>query len=88
MGYDRDTTETDDLPAFDNWLVNRRPVEVLGGQHRVAALKRLVSKPALTSKNSIGLAIFTIVVCHKRRRIGCGVSVVTDETAQMRFHPN
>ncbi|KAK4076535.1 hypothetical protein Purlil1_12626 [Purpureocillium lilacinum] len=44
MGYDRDTAETEDLPAFDNWLVNRRPVELLDGQHRVAALKRLVSK--------------------------------------------
>ncbi|GJN78664.1 hypothetical protein PLIIFM63780_002173 [Purpureocillium lilacinum] len=38
------STQTEDLPAFDNWLVNRRPVELLDGQHRVAALKRLVSK--------------------------------------------
>ncbi|PWI65091.1 hypothetical protein PCL_07390 [Purpureocillium lilacinum] len=43
MSYDDDTTETDDMPAFDDWLlVNRRPVELRDGQHRVAALKRLV----------------------------------------------
>lgn len=43
MGYD--TTDTDDMPSFDEWLpVNGHPVELLDGQHRVAALKRLVSK--------------------------------------------
>ncbi|PWI64376.1 hypothetical protein PCL_10514 [Purpureocillium lilacinum] len=42
MGYD--TTDTDDMPSFDKWLpVNGRPVELLDGQHRVAALERLVS---------------------------------------------
>ncbi|GJN86979.1 hypothetical protein PLIIFM63780_010561 [Purpureocillium lilacinum] len=43
MGYDSDTPDADDVPSFDGWLsVNRRPVELLDGQHRVAALKRLV----------------------------------------------
>ncbi|PWI65079.1 hypothetical protein PCL_07378 [Purpureocillium lilacinum] len=44
MGYDDDTTHADDVPSFDKWLrVNGRPAELLDGQHRVAALKRLVS---------------------------------------------
>ena len=44
MGYDGDTLDADDVPSFDKWLlVNGRPVELLDGQHRVAALKRLVS---------------------------------------------
>ncbi|GJN87053.1 hypothetical protein PLIIFM63780_010635 [Purpureocillium lilacinum] len=43
MGYDSDTPDADDVPSFDTWLsVNRGPVELLDGQHRVAALKRLV----------------------------------------------
>ena len=45
MGYDGGTPDADDLLSFDKWLlVNDRPVELLDGQHRVAALKRLVSK--------------------------------------------
>lgn len=45
MGYDDDTTHADDVPSSDKLLaVNGRPVALLDGPHRVAALKRLVSK--------------------------------------------
>ena len=90
MGYDGGTPDADDLLSFDKWLlVNDRPVELLDGQHRVAALKRLVSKTGADKQELRCIAIFTIVVCHTRRqRTGCSVSIATDETAQMRFRPN
>ncbi|PWI64626.1 hypothetical protein PCL_09483 [Purpureocillium lilacinum] len=43
MGYGGDTPDADDVPSFGKWLPNRRPAELLDGQHRVTALKRLVS---------------------------------------------
>ncbi|KAJ6436772.1 Maltose permease MAL31 [Purpureocillium lavendulum] len=45
-----EVTDADDIPAFDDWLSVNRPVELMDGQHRVAALERYVSETGADKK--------------------------------------
>ncbi|KAJ6437567.1 ATP-dependent DNA helicase MER3 [Purpureocillium lavendulum] len=80
MGYD-DTTDADDVPSFDQWLlVNSRQVELLDGEHRVAALKRLVSGTDAGKQELYWPCnIYDRGMPPTRRRTGCTVCVVTGD---------
>ena len=69
MGLHGEATDADDMPAFGDWLSVNRQVELMDGQHRVAALERYVSETGADKKELWWHCDFTIAVCDSRHSV-------------------